>query len=69
MNNPVLLPSSKVVLDRLTIGNSVFFKIETHLLSDQTDPFNRSKLTKEMLIACIELKEKIDLYKHSKKPK
>ena len=24
--------------------------IEKHLLSDETDPFNRSRLTKEMLI-------------------
>jgi len=37
--------------------------IETHLLSDPTDPFNRSKLNKEMLIECPELKAKIEEYK------
>jgi len=30
-----------------------------HLLSDETDPFNRSKLTKEMLVEQTELKNKI----------
>ena len=42
MKDPVLLPSSKIVVDRVTIIK--------HLLSDETDPFNRSKLTKDMLI-------------------
>jgi hypothetical protein len=65
MNDPVLLPSSKVILDRSTIGKEHLI-IETHLLSDQTDPFNRSKLTKEMLIPCSELKERIEGYKKSK---
>jgi ubiquitin conjugation factor E4 B len=65
MNDPVLLPSSKVVLDRSTIGKQNMI-LETHLLSDQTDPFNRSKLTKELLIPCFELKERIEKYKKSK---
>jgi hypothetical protein len=42
MKDPVLLPSSNMILDRVTIMK--------HLLSDETDPFNRSKLTKDMLI-------------------
>jgi ubiquitin conjugation factor E4 B len=58
MEDPVKLPSSNVIVDRNTI--------ETHLLSDPTDPFNRTKLTKEMLIPCDELKEKIYNYKSAK---
>ena len=48
MTDPVKLPKSNVILDRKTI--------ETHLLSDQSDPFNRTPLTKDMLIPCPELK-------------
>lgn len=59
MEDPVILPSSKTILDRSTI--------ETHLLSDQTDPFNRSKLTKEMLIPAEDLRIKIIQYKELKK--
>lgn len=42
MKDPVELPSSHIIIDRATI--------ERHLLSDQTDPFNRQKLTPDMLI-------------------
>ena len=59
MTDPVKLPKSNVILDRKTI--------ETHLLSDQTDPFNRSPLTKDMLIPCPELKAKIQKYINKKK--
>ena len=59
MIDPVKLPKSNVILDRKTI--------ETHLLSDQTDPFNREPLTKDMLIACPELKARIDEYMNNKK--
>jgi len=59
MNDPVKLPKSQVIVDRKTI--------ETHLLSDQTDPFNREPLTKEMLIPCPELKAKIEEYIRNKK--
>jgi len=52
MKDPVLLPSSQMVVDRLTIIK--------HLLSDDTDPFNRSKLTKEMLEPQPDLKQKIE---------
>ena len=58
MEDPMLLPSSKMVLNRSTI--------ETHLLSDQTDPFNRSKLTKDMLVPELDLRAKINEYKKSK---
>ena len=59
MTDPVKLPQSNVILDRKTI--------ETHLLSDPTDPFNRSPLTKEMLIPCPELKARIQEYINKKK--
>ena len=59
MTDPVKLPKSNVIVDRKTI--------ETHLLSDQTDPFNRSPLTKDMLIPCPELKAKINEYIKKKK--
>jgi len=39
MKDPVMLPSSKIVVDRITIIK--------HLLSDNTDPYNREPLTKE----------------------
>jgi ubiquitin conjugation factor E4 B len=58
MSYPVMLPSSRVIVDRSTI--------ETHLLSDPTDPFNRTKLTIEMLVPVEDLKLKIDEYKKSK---
>lgn len=54
MRDPVILPSSKTTLDRSTI--------QRHLLSDQTDPFNRSLLTPEMLIPNTELKAQIEAY-------
>lgn len=37
MRDPVILPSSRAVVDRATI--------KSHLLSDVTDPFNRNPLT------------------------
>lgn len=58
MEDPVILPSSKMIVDRSTI--------ETHLLSDPKDPFNRSNLTKDELIPNSELKERIHKYKESK---
>ncbi|XP_046484062.1 ubiquitin conjugation factor E4 A [Neodiprion pinetum] len=52
MTDPVILPSSKIVVDRQTIAR--------HLLSDQTDPFNRSMLTMDMVKSDTELKDKIE---------
>mmetsp|Transcript_45745 Transcript_45745/g.52871 ORF Transcript_45745/g.52871 Transcript_45745/m.52871 type:complete len:80 (-) Transcript_45745:81-320(-) len=54
MKDPVMLPSSKAIVDRLTVMK--------HLLSDPIDPFNRSALTKEMLVPQPELKQKIDAF-------
>ncbi|XP_078436752.1 U-box domain-containing protein [Wolffia australiana] len=51
MKDPVILPSSKVSVDRAVI--------QRHLLSDSSDPFNRSHLTQDMLIPDTELKGKI----------
>ncbi|XP_043936826.1 ubiquitin conjugation factor E4 A isoform X1 [Protopterus annectens] len=51
MIDPVMLPSSRVTVDRSTIAR--------HLLSDQTDPFNRSPLTMDQVKPNVELKEKI----------
>ncbi|KAL5987810.1 E3 ubiquitin-protein ligase pub1 [Asimina triloba] len=52
MKDPVILPSSRITIDRPVI--------QRHLLSDSTDPFNRSHLTQDMLIPNIELKERIE---------
>ncbi|XP_062894645.1 ubiquitin conjugation factor E4 A isoform X2 [Mobula hypostoma] len=51
MTDPVLLPSSRVTVDRSTIAR--------HLLSDQTDPFNRSPLTMDQIKPNSEIREKI----------
>ena len=58
MENPVILPSSHINIDRRTI--------EEYLLANPTDPFNRNPLTKEELIPNDELKKKIDDYKMQK---
>ena len=42
MRDPVILPSSKVTIDRSTI--------KAHLLSDSKDPFNRSPLNIEDVV-------------------
>jgi len=61
MKDPVLLPTSGTIIDRVTIMK--------HLLSDPTDPFNRQKLTKEMLVPQSELKEKIERFFADKRKK
>lgn len=74
MVDPVILPSSKINVDRSTIArleyihfsfytqtvSFIFFFNIRHLLSDQTDPFNRSHLTMDMVITNTELKNQID---------
>jgi hypothetical protein len=51
MDDPVELPSSKTVIDRITISKSnnfIKYKyvfIERHLMNDPHDPFNRAPLT------------------------
>lgn len=42
MRDPVILPSSRTVIDKSTI--------KSHLLSDAKDPFNRMPLTLEDVI-------------------
>ncbi|KAF7197645.1 Ubiquitin conjugation factor E4 [Pseudocercospora fuligena] len=59
MSDPVILPSSKNVIDRSTI--------RSHLLSDPTDPFNRVPLKIEEVIPDTELKAKIEAFKAEKK--
>jgi len=54
MRDPVRLPLSRVILDRSTI--------KSHLLSDTTDPFNRSPLSIEDVIPEPEMKARIDAY-------
>lgn len=51
MLDPVILPSSHITIDRVTIAR--------HLLSDQSDPFNRAPLTMQDLKSNEELKAKI----------
>ncbi|TDL23245.1 hypothetical protein BD410DRAFT_747294 [Rickenella mellea] len=54
MRDPVILPSSRTVIDRSTI--------KAHLLSDTKDPFNRVPLTLDEVIPNVELKAKIDAF-------
>ncbi|KAL0377574.1 UNVERIFIED_CONTAM: putative ubiquitin conjugation factor E4 [Sesamum radiatum] len=61
MRDPVILPSSKVIVDRPVI--------QRHLLSDSTDPFNRSHLTADMLIPDVELKARIEEFVKSQELK
>ncbi|KAG1682356.1 Ubiquitin conjugation factor E4 A [Nymphon striatum] len=59
MSDPVLLPTSNMIVDRSTIAR--------HLLSDQTDPFNRSPLNMEMVKTDKVLKGKIQEWISSRK--
>lgn len=52
MEDPVLLPDSKITVDRSTI--------QRHLMSQNTDPFSRTELKIDMVTPNVELKEKID---------
>eukprot|EP00741_Cyanophora_paradoxa_P002479 tig00000076_g2403.t1 len=58
MDDPVTLPTSGNICDRSVITR--------HLLSDETDPFNRKHLTVEQLIPNVELKEKIQAFRDSR---
>nr|XP_002122742.1 ubiquitin conjugation factor E4 A [Ciona intestinalis] len=58
MRDPVILPSSKKTVDRSTIAR--------HLLSDPTDPYNRSPLTMEQLEPDLQLKQKIEDWEKNK---
>uniref|UniRef100_UPI00358EB30C ubiquitin conjugation factor E4 A isoform X2 n=1 Tax=Myxine glutinosa TaxID=7769 RepID=UPI00358EB30C len=61
MLDPVILPSSRVSVDRATIAR--------HLLSDPTDPFNRTPLSMEQVKPDSELKQRIASWLHDKKMK
>eukprot|EP00761_Pharyngomonas_kirbyi_P004692 gb/GECH01004697.1/.p1 GENE.gb/GECH01004697.1/~~gb/GECH01004697.1/.p1 ORF type:complete len:978 (+),score=273.08 gb/GECH01004697.1/:1-2934(+) len=52
MKDPVILPSSRLVMERSVI--------ERHLLSDATDPFNRTPLSADQLEPDAELRNKIE---------
>ncbi|KAM7516736.1 hypothetical protein LguiA_006319 [Lonicera macranthoides] len=58
MRDPVILPSSRITVDRPVI--------QRHLLSDNSDPFNRSHLTADMLIPDTELKAKVEEFIRSR---
>ncbi|KAF8978431.1 hypothetical protein BGZ46_006476 [Entomortierella lignicola] len=61
MEDPVLLPTSNISIDRSTI--------KSHLLSDSTDPFNRKPLKIGDVIDNVELREKIQNWKALQKSK
>eukprot|EP00877_Chromochloris_zofingiensis_P001483 jgi/Chrzof1/11335/Cz05g32260.t1 len=51
MEDPVLLPASRVVVDRTTITR--------HIMSSSTDPFSRSPLTLKEVVSETELRQRI----------
>ncbi|KAL1999265.1 hypothetical protein VTN02DRAFT_4809 [Thermoascus thermophilus] len=59
MEDPVILPSSRVSIDRATI--------RSHLLSDPNDPFNRAPLKIEDVKPDTELKARIEAFKAERK--
>jgi ubiquitin conjugation factor E4 B len=59
MEDPVILPTSRTTLDRSTI--------RSHLLSDPTDPFNRSPLKIEDVVPDEEMKARIAAFKAQKR--
>ncbi|KAI9845367.1 MAG: hypothetical protein M1838_001767 [Thelocarpon superellum] len=59
MEDPVILPASKVSIDRSTI--------RSHLLSDPNDPFNRAPLKIEDVVSDTALKAKIEEFKAERK--
>ncbi|OCK81448.1 ubiquitin conjugation factor E4 [Lepidopterella palustris CBS 459.81] len=61
MEDPVILPKSRVTIDRSTI--------RSHLLSDPNDPFNRSPLKIEEVIPDADMKAKIEAFKAEKRGK
>ncbi|KAG0210185.1 hypothetical protein BGX33_005091 [Mortierella sp. NVP41] len=61
MEDPVLLPTSNISIDRSTI--------KSHLLSDTTDPFNRMPLKISDVIDNVELRDRIRAWKASQRSK
>ncbi|CAG7985961.1 unnamed protein product [Penicillium olsonii] len=58
MEDPVILPGSRISIDRATI--------RSHLLSDPHDPFNRVPLKMEDVVVDTDLKAKIEAFKTEK---
>lgn len=76
MTDPVMLPSSRKIVDRATISRHllrfVFLKIMNlysieNFSSDQTDPFNRNSLRMQDVIPQTDLKQQIEQWKSSKR--
>ncbi|GAA5865602.1 hypothetical protein JCM8547_007662 [Rhodosporidiobolus lusitaniae] len=61
MRDPVLLPSSRTIVDRSTI--------KQHYLSDPTDPFNRQPLKWEEIVEAVELKRQIEGWREERRRK
>lgn len=61
MKDPVLLPASKISMDRSVL--------KAHLMNDPTDPFNRMPLKLEEVESDLELKHKIQTWILSQKQK
>ncbi|KAL8579420.1 hypothetical protein ACOMHN_026785 [Nucella lapillus] len=59
MTDPVRLPTSNTIMDRSIIAR--------HILSDQSDPFNRQPLTMDMVEPATEMKEKIQSWIRERK--
>lgn len=59
MRDPVILPTSKVSMDRSVL--------KAHLMNDPTDPFNRSPLKLEEAMDDVDLKAKIQAWIQSKR--
>lgn len=59
MTDPVILPSSRITIDRSTIRG--------HLLSDSTDPFNRVPLKIEEVVPNTDLLDRINDFITEKK--
>jgi len=59
MTDPVRLPSSKQIVDRSTIAR--------HLLSDQSDPFNRAPLTMDQVEPETDLRQRVDKWMASRR--
>ncbi len=68
MKDPVELPTSKNVVDYMTISKILnLYPLEKHLMNEPKDPFNRDPLTLEQLIPRHDLKKRIEEYKESKR--
>jgi len=59
MQDPVILPISRMVMDRSTIRQ--------HLLSDPHDPYSRAPLKIDDVLPATEMKAKIDAFKQERK--